>query len=210
MHKLVSMSDDDRDRLVDRFWHAVTDGLDVHPGYVERLRGMRPHLSEDPTTEQLEAWIELADLVQDPAYTQALRDHLHRVFTTEHGKLMASPEMMARAERRRDLFLEAQAAQQAGVAADSPQARDIAARMAADTAEFTAALTGAHDLDKARRGMVDFDRHKAAQTRAKLTGLTLLTRYTTLVATINGTPRPDPERAAAVQEWMAAALRHGS
>jgi DNA-binding transcriptional MerR regulator len=28
MRKLVSMSDDDRDRLVDRFWDFVTDGLD--------------------------------------------------------------------------------------------------------------------------------------------------------------------------------------
>jgi hypothetical protein len=29
----------------------------------------------------------------------------------------------------------------------------------------------------------------------------------TLVATINGTPTPDPDKTAAVEEWMAAALR---
>ncbi|WP_201778818.1 hypothetical protein [Streptomyces sp. 150FB] len=55
MHKLVSMSDDDRDRLIDRFWDSVTDGLDVHPGYAERLHSRRPHLPEEPSTEQLEA-----------------------------------------------------------------------------------------------------------------------------------------------------------
>ncbi|MFJ9567923.1 MerR family transcriptional regulator [Streptomyces fuscichromogenes] len=31
IHKLVSMSDDARDRLIDRVWDFVTDGLNVHP-----------------------------------------------------------------------------------------------------------------------------------------------------------------------------------
>ncbi|MEV5843579.1 MerR family transcriptional regulator [Streptomyces sp. NPDC051985] len=55
MYKLVSMSDEDRDRLIDGFWNFVTDGLDVHPAYVEQLHGLRPLLSEVPSAEQLEA-----------------------------------------------------------------------------------------------------------------------------------------------------------
>jgi len=208
MHKLASMSDDDRDQLISRFWDFVTDGLDVHPGYVERLRDRRPHLPDEPTTEQLEAWIELAEIVQDDQFRTALRDHLHRIFGTEQGKLMTSPEMMAHAERQRQLFLEAQAAQQAGVPTDSPQARDIAERTAAHRAEMLATMTGRHDADKSRRSMVDFDRDRAAEVRARMTGLNLITRYGTLVATINGTPQPDPERTTTVQEWLAAALRH--
>ena len=207
MHKLVSMSDDNRDRLINQFWDYATDGLDVHPGYVEQLHNRRPSLPEEPTSEQLEAWIELAEMVQDEQFRAALRDFLHRTFRTEQGKLMATPEMMARAERRAALFKEAETAQRAGVPADSPQAKDIAERMAADTAEFAAALTGKHDADKARRSVVAVDRNKAAQVRSRLPGLTLLTRYSSLVATINGTPPPDPDRAAAVQEWLAAALR---
>ncbi|WP_233223711.1 MerR family transcriptional regulator [Amycolatopsis sp. CA-128772] len=151
MHKLVSMSDDDRDRLVDRFWGFVTDGLDVHPGYLERLRSRRPQLPEEPSAEQLEAWIELAGIVQDEQFRTALRDSVHRAFGTERGKLLATPEMLARAERRQALYLEAQAAQQAGVPANSPQARDIAERMVADSAGFVAAMTGEHDVGKARR-----------------------------------------------------------
>jgi hypothetical protein len=185
----------------------VTDGLDVHPGYVEQLYNRRPSLPEEPTSEQLEAWIELAEMVQDKEFRAALRDFLHRTFSTEQGKLMATPEMMARTEGRAALFKEAETAQRAGVPADSPQAKDIAERMVADAAEFVAALTGKDDAGKARRSMVDFDRNKAAEVRGRLTGLTLLTRYSHLVATINGTPRPDPDSAAAVQEWMAAALR---
>jgi hypothetical protein len=180
----------------------------VHPGYVERLHGRRPHLPEEPTSEQLEAWIELADLVQDEEFRTALRDNLHRTFNTEKGKLMTTPEMMARVEKYRTLHLEARTAQQAGVPADSDQARDIAERTTAETAELTAAMTGTHDLDKARRSIAEFDRNgKTVQWMAKATGLKLLTRYLRLVATINGTPQPNPDKTAAVREWMAAALR---
>lgn len=207
LHKLVSMSDDDRDQLISGFWDFVTDGLDVHPGYLERLRSRRPHLPEEPSTEQLEAWIELAEIVRDDQFRTALRAFLHRAFGTEQGKLMATPEMLAHAERQRVLYLEAQAAQQAGVPADSPQARDIAERMAADSADFVAAMTGDHDLDKARRSMAGFDRIRSAEARAKMTGTNLMARYSTLVAVINGTPQPDPEKTATVQEWMASALR---
>ncbi|WP_427924416.1 MerR family transcriptional regulator [Streptomyces sp. cg40] len=212
MHKLVSMSDDDRDRIVGEFWDYVTEGLDVHPTYIEQLRSRRPRLPEEPSTEQLEAWIELAEIVRDLEFRTALRDFLHRTFGTEQGRLIASPEMMARIERHRQLFLEAQASQQAGVPADSPQARDIAERVAADSARLVTAMTGDHGYDaaKARRHIVDFDPNgSSAQKLAGSTGLQLLTRYHSLVATINGTPKPDPERAAAVREWMAAALRQG-
>lgn len=207
MHKLVSMSDDDRDRLITAFWDFVTDGLDIDPGYVERLRSQRPHLPDEPSTEQLEAWIELADLVRDEDFRAAMRDYYHRAFNNEKGRLMATPEMVARAERQRNLYLEARAAQQAGVPADSPQARDIAERTAAARAEMLAAMTGEHDVEKMRRSMVDYDPSRMVEMRAKMTGLPLSIRYLTLVATINGTPGPDPEKAAAVQKWVAAALR---
>jgi DNA-binding transcriptional MerR regulator len=207
MHKLVSMSDDDRDQLMNQFWDFVTDGLDVHPSYVEGLHRCRPSLPEEPSTEQLEAWIELAEIVRDGEFRTALRDFFHRTFDTERGRLMATPEMMARVERHRQLLLEARASQQAGVSAESPQARDIAERVAADSAELVAAMTGEHDIDKARRGIVEFDRDgRAARWRATATGPKLLARYQSLVSTVNGTPTPDPDRAAAVRTWMAAAL----
>ena len=205
MHKLVSMSDDDRDRLITEFWDFVTAGLDVHPSYVERLHNLRPHLPEEPATEQLEAWIELAEIVQDEEFRTKMRAYFHRIFGTEKGKLMTSPEMVARIERHRQLLLEAKAAQQAGVAADSPQAREIAERVAAHTAEVSAAMTGTYDPGKARRSITEYHPDRAAKWQAKSTGLKLLTRYHSLVATINGTPLPDP--AQNVVEWMAAALR---
>lgn len=210
MHKLVSMSDDERDQLINEFWDFVTDGLDVHPGYVEGLHSRRPHLPEEPSTEQLEAWIELAEMVQDEGYRTTLRDSLHRAFGAERGRLMTSPEMMARFEKHRRLRMEARASRESGVPADSPQARDIVERLAADSADLVAALTGKQepDVDRARRGIAEFERDgRPPQWLANATGLKMLTRYLTLVATINGTPKPDPGQAAAIREWMAAALR---
>lgn len=213
MHKLVSMSDDERDRLINEFWDFVTDGLDVHPDFVERLRSRRPHLPEEPSTEQLEAWIELAEIVQDEEIRTAMRDFLHRTFDTEQGRLgglMASPDMMARVERQRRLLLEARAARQAGVFADSAQARDLAERVAAGSAELVAAMTGKYDIDDARRRIVEFNPNgETARRLADTTGLKLLTRYHLLVATIDDTPRPDPgsDEAVATGEWLAAALR---
>lgn len=213
MHKLASMSDDDRDQLVDRFWDFVTDGLDVRPGYVERLHSLRPQLPEEPSTEQLEAWIALAEIVRDEEFRTALRDFFHRTFGTAQGKLMTSPEMTARVERHRELLLAAQAAQQAGVPADAPQARDLAEQVAASSAALVAAMTGEHDVDRARRTLVEFDRNgKDVWRPAKAPGLKLLAKYHSLVATINGTPGPDPDpdRAATVREWMADGLRGSS
>ncbi|WP_435154054.1 MerR family transcriptional regulator [Amycolatopsis sacchari] len=210
MHKLVSMSDDERERLITEFWDFVTDGLDVHPGYVERLYQQRPHLPEDPSTEQLEAWIELAELVRDEEFRTAVRGYYHRVFGTEQGKLMATPEMLDRAGQHLALYREAQAVRESGAPADSARAREIAERMAASSADFLAAMTGEHDLDKARRSMIGFDRNRAAALRARMTGMDPVVRYSTLVATINGTAKPDPDRTAAVQEWLAAALREGN
>ena len=213
MHKLASMSDDDRDQLIDQFWDFVTDGLDVHPSHVERLHSLRPHLPEDPSTEQVESWIELAEFARAEESRTALRDFFHRTFGTEQGKLMASPEMAARVEKHRKLLLEARAAQQAGVAADSPEARDLAERVAADSAELVAAMRGDHDVDtdRARRDIAELDRNDRPRRPAMTTGLKLLTRYHSLVATVNGTPSPDPasdrDRAAAVREWMGTALR---
>lgn len=214
MHKLVAMSDEDRDRMISEFWDFVTEGLDVHPGYIERLRNARPHLPEDPSTEQLEAWIELAEIVRDEEIRKALREFYRRAFGNERGRLMASPEMMAHAERQQVLMVEAMKAYEAGVPAESPHARDIAERVAAARAEMLKAMTGRHDVDGVRRGMADFDPDPGARRYKprESPGMQLLTRYHWLVATINGKPAPKqgPDRSVALQQWMAAALREST
>ncbi len=207
MHKLVTMSDDERDRLIDRFWEEVSDGLDVHPAFVDRLRQKRPVLPEEPTTEQLEAWIELADLVRNEDFRRSFRDVCRAAFDSPRSRESTAPPAMERIEQYLKLRLEARAAQASGVPSDSVQAKEIADRLVA----ATAAMTGEGDPAEVRRRLAELDpndeRHlemKAAV--APFTGM--MARYHTLVDTINGTRQRsmDPAVAVADREWLARAL----
>ena len=73
MHKLAQLSDDERKRIVADFLEEAFDGLDMEPGFAERMRSATPSLPDDPTPEQVDAWIELAELVQDPAFKASIR-----------------------------------------------------------------------------------------------------------------------------------------
>ena len=73
MHRLAQLSDDERKRIVADFLDHIFDGLDIDPGFEARMRGAAPELPDDPTPEQVDAWIELAELVQDPGFRQTIR-----------------------------------------------------------------------------------------------------------------------------------------
>jgi DNA-binding transcriptional MerR regulator len=75
VHVLSRLEAAERGRLLDRFWDRVTEGL---PGSdaVERLRAAgTPELPADPTPAQLDAWLELAELVADEAFQRTTRSN---------------------------------------------------------------------------------------------------------------------------------------
>jgi DNA-binding transcriptional MerR regulator len=214
MHTLASMSDDDRSRLLDRFWDEVTDGLTVHPAFIEHLHRMRPHLPEDPTTEQLQAWMELADLVRDEHFRRSVREFFHNAFSSSRALEITSPAQLERIEEHRLIEVEASEARQAGLSPDSPRAREIAERLVASIAGLAAGTSGVpvgeQDLAEVRNSLAAPDRTTASSEEAEraVSGFTdLLDRYVLLMATIDGTPQPDHEEARASEQWVAAALR---
>ena len=71
MHRLAQLSDDERRRIIDDFLDHIFDGLDVDPAFVARMRSAQPALPDDPSPEQVDAWIELAELVQDAGLPRA-------------------------------------------------------------------------------------------------------------------------------------------
>jgi len=73
MTRLAHISDDERKRIVEDFLDEVLGGLEIDPGLEARLRGGLPELPDDPTPEQVEAWIELAELVRDPDFRARIR-----------------------------------------------------------------------------------------------------------------------------------------
>ncbi|MGG2465271.1 TIGR03086 family metal-binding protein [Streptomyces sp. RGM 3693] len=72
MTRLARLSAEERRRIVADFIDDALDGVPA-PAYRSGLLAATPDLPDDPTPEQLHAWIELAALVRDPELRAALR-----------------------------------------------------------------------------------------------------------------------------------------
>lgn len=70
VHRLARLSADERRRLVDEFTGAAFGGREAFAGIV---RTMTPELPDEPSAEQVEAWVELAELAQDPGFQALMR-----------------------------------------------------------------------------------------------------------------------------------------
>lgn len=73
MHQLAKMSDAERARLIQDFVDDTFGGRDANPELVELVRATTPELPDDPTPEQVQAWVEFAELVQDPDFRASVR-----------------------------------------------------------------------------------------------------------------------------------------
>lgn len=73
MHKLVQLSEAERDRIVHDFVGETFGAVDGNPAVVELLRSSMPELPDDPSPEQVGAWMDLVELVQDNDFRAAVR-----------------------------------------------------------------------------------------------------------------------------------------
>lgn len=73
MHKLARLSEDERRRLIGDFLGAAFGGLESDPAFAGVIRSITPGLPDDPDARQVEAWVELAELAQDPDFRASLR-----------------------------------------------------------------------------------------------------------------------------------------
>ncbi|MGW7443135.1 MerR family transcriptional regulator [Kitasatospora sp. NPDC054795] len=188
MHKLAALSDAERRRLIHDFVDEVFGGLDANPEFVAMMRSAMPELPDEPRAEQVEAWVELGELVQDPDFRAAVRR-------------MAEHQAAERADGdRTGLHVEltgtvtslVRTALAAGVAPASPEADPVVAALAAAYAE----AFGRPDDTALRRWLLD-RLGTADDPRAE--------RYWQLMATVNGWPVPENLRD--VFEWFTEALR---
>jgi hypothetical protein len=184
----------------------IVDGLEVRPVLVERLRERHPVLPEDPSTEQLEAWIELAELVRDDDFRRAVRDFFHVTFSAELAPNPAGPVEVERSKQREAIVREAREAYRARLTPDSPLAQDMAAHFVASLAE-----TGGQDAAELRIRMAavdtDMDDTRAPQHVSRFAEL--FARYNSLVDKINGTVQ-DKQENVAVMKWLMTAVKGGA
>jgi DNA-binding transcriptional MerR regulator len=103
MHELAQLSDAERRRLIDDF---LGDALGHRPDLAGIARTLTPELPENPDVEQVEAWIELAELTRDAEFRAILR-----WLVDDH-----------RGGLRRDLTADVRDAIGAGIAPGSPEA----------------------------------------------------------------------------------------
>ncbi len=202
MHKLVGMSDEERDRLIDDFWTEVTTGWEPPERMVQWWRAARPELPEQPTAAQLEAWIELAELVRDTDVRQAVRRELQEACTTGAGPLMTSSPMLDSLEAGAAIGQPVMDAARGQVPPDSPEGRAIADQwMGWLTGIFaTPDAPGLPDTPEFRVQTADHMLAGAEWDRMPAEGP--FERYMELVAAVvNGPPEQFP------YEWLAAALR---
>ena len=73
MNRLARLSAAERERIVEDFKAEVYGGLAVDASLRDRIRDLRIDLPDDPTPEQVDAWIEWAELVQDPGFRTRIR-----------------------------------------------------------------------------------------------------------------------------------------
>ncbi|MFI7127264.1 MerR family transcriptional regulator [Nonomuraea sp. NPDC050153] len=188
MHKLARLSEDERRRLVDGFLEAAFDGLDTVPGFAGIMSSMTPELPDDPSPEQVEAWVELAELAQDPDFRAAVRRTAAGLAAERAGTGDAPPRPDA-------VVLARDHARPALAAGLAPASSEAGAAVAAVVAAY------ARD-----RGLPDGpDLRRRLLARLEEANDPRRERYLELLAVINGWPAPEP--LAPALGWFTEALR---
>jgi DNA-binding transcriptional MerR regulator len=187
MHQLAALSERERRRLIGDFLDATFTGVGSLDSALTAIgRTMTPELPAHPTTEQVQAWIELAELSQDPGFRAVVR-RLAEDQAAEREPGTTGP--------RRDLAAlvrdEVAPALEAGVDPVSPRADAIVAALTAHHAR----LVGRPDDEELRHRLLG---------RLETANDPRRERYFELLAVINGWP--DPESLAPVLDWSIRAL----
>ncbi|MFG1705045.1 MerR family transcriptional regulator [Nonomuraea sp. M3C6] len=186
MHKLAKLSEYERRRLVDDFLDAAFGGLDAD--FTGIRRSLTPELPDNPELEQVEAWVEVAELCQDPDFRAGLRRlaEQHAADRAEGDATLARPDAAAMVRGPAGPVLAA------GVAPASPRADPV---VAAVTTRYARDLGRPDDADLRRRLL----------TRLETANDPRRERYLRLLAVINGWPAP--ESLAPALDWFIEALR---
>jgi DNA-binding transcriptional MerR regulator len=188
MNRLARLSAAERKRLIDDFVDEVFGGLEADPGLQAHLR-TSPDLPEDPSPEQVDAWVELAELVQEPEFRRRVRRMAtDAVRERARGGLAGDRTPEENMEFVGRVTEQAGDALQRGVAPESAEGARILDRILGNTPD--------------RQGRQELVRHLEAFTDPRAE------RYWQLLGVINGWA-PFPTRVPAFQ-WLIAALRaHG-
>jgi DNA-binding transcriptional MerR regulator len=167
LNEVTRLSRQERRATIARFYERVSEGIAVDPAWTERMiEASVPELPDEPSAEQIDAWVELASIVSDDGFVDNMR------VQAEVWNEGLDPQRSAAAGA--EIFAAASEAVAAGEPPDGEVARGIAQRWMAASA---AALGRAPDAEF-RAGLRA--RLKSYDPRAA--------RYWELVAIMSGRP----------------------
>ncbi|MEV3921411.1 MerR family transcriptional regulator [Actinomadura coerulea] len=189
MHKLARLSDEERRRIITDFIDESFAGLDLHPGFAEKMRAALPELPDEPEPEQVDAWVELAELVGDPGFRASVR----RMAEFQAAEVARGTVPEDRFAALADLTLEkAKQAAADGIGPDSEAARPIVDELVRAYADaWDSADDAAFRRDLLHRLEIGTDPRTE--------------RYWQLLAVINGWPVPPT--LTPLYQWFVDALR---
>jgi DNA-binding transcriptional MerR regulator len=178
LNRIAQATADERRRAVEEFLDAIFDLGDgpVDNDFTKMMRGVTPDLPDEPSEAQLDAWLELAELMRDGSF----RDRLRAMSSWMSADSPADGPMPTDPATARELAelvgSRAGAALAAGVEPDHPAAEPVVAELVA----AYAAAAGRADTPEYRRELAAGVR-TGYEPRAE--------RYWQLMAVINGWPQ---------------------
>ncbi len=179
LNDLARLSAEERRRVIENFVDEVFGGLDADPELRNRLRHTEITLPDDPTPEQVDAWVELAELVRDPDFRRRMRDMVEHNTRNRTGQEPGAFMWFAK-----KVVWQVGQARENGVRPDSPEAAEVVARLLGD---------------------MDAGGRAAVRQRLEAGLFAEAERYRHLMAVINGR-EPKPSHADDFA-WLLAALR---
>jgi DNA-binding transcriptional MerR regulator len=133
LNNLARLSAEERRRIVEDFVEEVFEGLDADPDIKERMRRTPADLPDDPTPEQVDAWVELAELVRDPDFRRHMR-------TVVEGNAAQRPAPGASVWFARKVVGLVGPARERGIAPDAPEAEEVLTELLGPDADRAAVL----------------------------------------------------------------------
>ncbi|MCW6009081.1 MerR family transcriptional regulator [Micromonospora sp. CPCC 205371] len=185
VNRIARATAEERRRIISEFLDSIFEGVPANPELEARLRSVTPELPDEPSDEQIEAWLELSELVSDPEFRSLLRG-----MSNAHGGGSADPAMGAQTHEL--VSGQAGAAVAAGIDPASPEATPILDRLVTAMAEASG-----RSGDDAYRREVLAQLEVSTDPRPE--------RYWQLMAVINGWPPLAPQTPNYV--WLRDALR---
>jgi DNA-binding transcriptional MerR regulator len=181
MNKLARLSARERRRIIEDFVDEVFGEINTDPWLRDRMLHVSMDLSDEPTPEQVDAWVELAGLVREPAFRRRMREVAQ---SNAEGRTDAGPGQKPSVYQwfAKKITWQVGEARGRGIAPQDPEAAQILTRLLGD--------------DPARRANILTRLESGTDVQAE--------RYRQLLATINAQP---PVRSLAPDlAWLITAL----